>query len=159
MDIREFREGDVLILAPDGAIAGIEETSAIETRLNASLKAGFRMVVLDCANVGQLGKNLAVLVELAAPGAEHHTINDAQKWEQGKQRVMSKVQAGTLPAGLKPLLIIPGTNQKNTFCLWEADSIDTLRKFIDGESGAAARNEYFQVDTKNAVGLPEAAAV
>lgn len=89
----------------------------------------------------------------------HHTINDARQWEQTKQSVMSKIQAGNLPAGLKPVLIIPGTNQKNTFCLWEADSIDTLRKFIDGESGSAARNEYFQVDTKNAVGLPETAAV
>ena len=89
----------------------------------------------------------------------HHTINDAQKWEQTKQSVMSKIQGGTLPSGVKPVLYIPGTNRKVTFCVWEADSIDAVRKFIDGESGTAARNEYFEVDTKNAMGLPEAAAM
>ena len=54
MEIREFREGDVLVLAPDGSVAGIEETSAIETKLGTALKAGFRLLVLDCAAVGQL---------------------------------------------------------------------------------------------------------
>ena len=54
MEIREFREGDVLVLAPDGSVAGSEETSAIETKLGTSLKAGFRLLVLDCAAVGQL---------------------------------------------------------------------------------------------------------
>jgi hypothetical protein len=89
----------------------------------------------------------------------NHSINDARKWEQTKQSVMSKIQGGTLPEGLKPVLFIPGTNQKNTFCVWEADSIDAVRKFIDRESGTAARNEYFEVDTKSAMGLPEAASV
>jgi hypothetical protein len=87
----------------------------------------------------------------------YHTINDAKKWEQTKQRVMSKIEGGTLPAGVKPVLYIPGINSKTTFCLWEADSIDSVKKFVDAESGTAARNEYFEVDAKNAIGLPEAA--
>jgi hypothetical protein len=87
----------------------------------------------------------------------YHTINDAQKWEQTKKSVMSKIEAGTLPAGLKPVLLVPGTNHKVTFCVWEADSIDNLKRFIDRESGSAARNEYFEVDAKNAIGLPEPA--
>lgn len=88
----------------------------------------------------------------------HHTINDPKKWEQGTQSVMSKVRGGTLPAGMKPLLFIPAANQKTTFCVWEADSVDTVRRFIDRETGTAARNEYFEVDTKNSIGLPEVAA-
>ncbi|MGA2501237.1 MAG: hypothetical protein ABSH20_26155 [Tepidisphaeraceae bacterium] len=87
----------------------------------------------------------------------YHNINDVQKWEQTKKSVMSKIEGGTLPAGLKPVLFIPGTNHKMTFCVWEADSIDAVRKFIDKESGTAARNEYFEVDTEHAMGLPEAA--
>ena len=87
----------------------------------------------------------------------HHTINDAQKWEQGVQSVMRKVEGGTLPAGMKPVIFIPAVNQRTTFCVWEADSIDTVRKLIDGETGTAAGNEYFEVDTKNAMGLPEVA--
>ena len=54
MEIREFREGDVLVLAPDGSVAGSEETSAIEAKLGTALKAGFRLLVFDCAGVGQL---------------------------------------------------------------------------------------------------------
>ena len=87
----------------------------------------------------------------------HHTITDAKKWEQTKQSVMSKIQSGTLPPGLKPVLLVPGTNHQVTFCVWEADSIDDIKKFIDRESGSAARNEYFEVDTQNAIGLPETA--
>jgi anti-anti-sigma factor len=54
MEIREFREGDVLVLAPDGSVTGSEETNAIEAKLGTSLKAGFRLLVLDCTVVGQL---------------------------------------------------------------------------------------------------------
>jgi anti-anti-sigma factor len=54
MEIREFREGDVLVLAPEGSIAGREETSEISTKLVSSLKTGFRWLVLDCAAVGQM---------------------------------------------------------------------------------------------------------
>lgn len=87
----------------------------------------------------------------------HHHINDSEKWEQTKQSVMSKIEGGTLPAGMKPVFFIPATNQKTTFCVWEADSMDAVKQFIDRESGPAARNEYFEVDTKNAMGLPEVA--
>jgi len=87
----------------------------------------------------------------------YHTINDAKKWKKTTQSVMGKIKDGTLPKGLKPLLFIPATNEKATFCLWEAASIDTVKTFIDRESGTAARNEYFEVDTKNAVGLQELA--
>jgi anti-anti-sigma factor len=54
MEIRESREGDVLVLAPDGSLAGTEETSALEARLAAALKGGTRLLVMDCAGVGQM---------------------------------------------------------------------------------------------------------
>ena len=84
-----------------------------------------------------------------------HTITDAQKWDQGTQNVMTKVKAGTVPGGLKPVFFIPATNKKTTFCMWEADSIDSVRKFVDQETSSGARNEYFEVDAKNSIGLPE----
>ena len=84
----------------------------------------------------------------------HHTINNAQSWDQNVKNIMNKVEKGTLPAGLKPVLFIPATNKKTTFCLWEGDSTNSVREFIDRETGDSARNEYFEVDTKNTVGLP-----
>jgi len=54
MEIRESRTGDVLVLAPDGSLGGTEETSALEARLAAALKGGARLLVMDCAGVGQM---------------------------------------------------------------------------------------------------------
>jgi hypothetical protein len=85
----------------------------------------------------------------------HHIINDAQKWDENTQKLMTKVNDGNLPAGMKPVLFIPAVNKKTALCVWEADSVDSVRKFVDGETGSAARNEYFEADTKNSVGLPE----
>jgi hypothetical protein len=87
----------------------------------------------------------------------HHTISDPQKWQQTMQSVMSKIEGGTLPPGIKPLIAVPAANRKLMFCVWEGNSIDAVKKFIDAESGTAARNEYFEVDSKNAIGIPEAA--
>jgi hypothetical protein len=70
---------------------------------------------------------------------------------------MSKIEGGGLPAGVKPVCFFPDTSQKSTFCVWEANSVNDVKTFIDGESGNAARNDYFEVDTKNAMGLPEVA--
>lgn len=57
MEYRESREGDVLVLAPDGSLAGMEETSALEARLAAALKGGTRLLVMDCAGVGQMASS------------------------------------------------------------------------------------------------------
>ncbi len=54
MEIHESREGDVLVLAPDGTVAGLEEISVLETKLGEAVKSGFRQLVLDCAAVGHL---------------------------------------------------------------------------------------------------------
>jgi anti-sigma B factor antagonist len=54
MELRESREGDTLVIAPDGSLAGSEETSALEARLGAAIKAGFQLLVIDCTSVGQM---------------------------------------------------------------------------------------------------------
>jgi anti-anti-sigma factor len=54
MDFRESREGDVVVIWPDGSLAGAEETSALESKLAAVQKAGARQFVIDCSGVGQL---------------------------------------------------------------------------------------------------------
>jgi anti-anti-sigma factor len=54
MEIRASREGEAVVLAPDGSLAGAEETNAIEARLAAVQKAGERRIVVDCTGVGQV---------------------------------------------------------------------------------------------------------
>jgi len=67
MEIREVREGDVVVLSPDGNLAGGEETSARESKLAAVQQGGARQLVIDCTSVGQL-TSVAVRALLHASG-------------------------------------------------------------------------------------------
>jgi hypothetical protein len=84
----------------------------------------------------------------------HHVITDPQKWEQVTQKMMQLVEQGQLPQGLKALMYLPGTDGRKADCLWEATSVDALRNFLDRAIGTAARNEYFQINSQAAFGLP-----
>ena len=42
-------------------------------------------------------------------------------------------------------------------CLWEADSVESLRDYMDGLTGDSAENTYFEVDGEMSMGLPEGA--
>ena len=42
-------------------------------------------------------------------------------------------------------------------CLWEADSVENLRNYMDGLTGDSAENTYFEVDGEMSMGLPEGA--
>ena len=85
----------------------------------------------------------------------HHAINDPAKWDQSTQRIMSMIDHGRLPKGLKPLEYLPSVDGHKAVCVWEADSLNTLREFMDRETWGAAWNEYFEVKVDNAIGLPK----
>ena len=84
----------------------------------------------------------------------HHTISDPQQWEQVTTKMKTALEQGRLPQGLKGLMYLPATDGRKADCLWEASSVDTLRNFLDREIGTAARNDYFQIKTEAAFGLP-----
>jgi hypothetical protein len=84
----------------------------------------------------------------------HHIITDTRKWEEITQKMTTAVEQGKLPQGLKGLMYLPGTDGRKADCLWEAQSVDALKTFLDREIGNAARNEYFQINAQAAFGLP-----
>jgi hypothetical protein len=84
----------------------------------------------------------------------HHIITDQQKWAQVTKNMTAALEQGRLPQGLKALMYMPGTDGQKADCLWEAQSVDTLKSFLDGQIGTAARNDYFQINTQAAIGLP-----
>ena len=43
-------------------------------------------------------------------------------------------------------------------CLWQTDSVDSLRGYLDPATAGVAENTYIEIDDETAVGLPEAAA-
>jgi len=83
-----------------------------------------------------------------------HSINDPAKWEQVTRNIMSMIEQGRLPKGVKPLEYLPSVDGRKADCVWEAETLDALRQFLDRETGTAARNEYFEVNTSAAIGLP-----
>jgi hypothetical protein len=63
-----------------------------------------------------------------------------------------------LPEGTTLHSAIPNGDGTRAVCVWESDSVDTVRDFVDGNVGHVSKNEFFTVNEQNAVGLPGAAA-
>lgn len=82
----------------------------------------------------------------------HHTIKDPASF---LTRGLQLRQAG--PEGLAVLQFLPAVNSQRATCLWEGDSIDAVREFIDGTLGDSSDQEYFPVAEERAFGLPATA--
>jgi hypothetical protein len=83
-----------------------------------------------------------------------HHINDPAKWDRSVKNIMTIVEQHRLPSGFVPLQYLPSTDGLTADCLWEAESLGALQKFIDRET-TGARNEYFEVKDESAIGLPK----
>ena len=59
-----------------------------------------------------------------------------------------------LPAGLRLHQSLPDAGGTSCVCLWEADSVEAVRCFLEPRVGAVSVNEYLAVDVAAAVGLP-----
>ena len=86
--------------------------------------------------------------------AINHNITDPKKWEEAISKIGPMVEEGRLPHGLKGLCFLPGVDGRRADCVWEAGSIDDLKRFLEPLTASAARNEYFQIDAEHAMGLP-----
>ncbi len=83
-----------------------------------------------------------------------HRITDPDKFFSMDAEEVS----GGGPPDVQGRQFFPSTDGSSAVCLWEADSIDSLRGYLDPATEGAAENTYFEVDTERAMGLPEAAA-
>ena len=66
--------------------------------------------------------------------------------------------AGGGPPGVQGRQFFPSQDGSAAVCLWETDSIDTLRDYLDPATADVAENTYFEVNAELAMGLPETAA-
>jgi len=62
------------------------------------------------------------------------------------------------PSGIKAVQFFPSTEKNRAVCLWEANSVDTLKGYLETLTAKSSRNTYFAVDNKNAIGLPTLAS-
>jgi hypothetical protein len=84
-----------------------------------------------------------------------HTISEpAVFWNSADPRSM--------PAPVKLHHTFPTPDGTRAVCIWEADSVDTVRNFLEPLFGKASRNEYFTVENREGFarpsGVPETAA-
>jgi hypothetical protein len=74
-----------------------------------------------------------------------HSISDPAAFWGGQ---LDLPHGTTLPAA------VPNEDGTRGICIFESDSVDTVRSLVDNATGQISRNEYFAVDEQNALGLP-----
>ncbi|HEX6238870.1 MAG TPA: hypothetical protein VFZ68_16845 [Acidimicrobiales bacterium] len=65
--------------------------------------------------------------------------------------------AAKAPPGVHPRMFCPSADRATAVCLWQADSIEAVRDYLDDVSAGASENSYFEVGAEHALGLPEVA--
>jgi hypothetical protein len=58
------------------------------------------------------------------------------------------------PDGLHVHQFLPASDLSHATCLYEADSLEAVRAFVDGALGSASTQRYFAVAEDHALGLP-----
>ena len=81
-----------------------------------------------------------------------HEISDPEKFWS--------LDPSAIPAEVSLLSTFPSHDGSRALCLWEADSVETVRGLVDGMAGEASRNDFFEVDEQHdwTRGIPRAAA-
>ena len=80
-----------------------------------------------------------------------HRIKDPERFFDGDPE---QIATGG-PSGVRGHQFVVSQDRSAAFCLWEADSVDNLRTYMDGLTGDSAENSYFEVDEEISMGLPE----
>jgi hypothetical protein len=83
-----------------------------------------------------------------------HRITDLEKFSS----MDAKAVAEGGPSGAELRQFLPPKDGSVATCVWKADSIDSLRDYLDPATAGVTENTYIEVDEEGAVGLPEAAA-
>ena len=74
-----------------------------------------------------------------------HQVSDPEAFWSGKL---------DLPAGTELPVAIPSADGKHGVCIFKSDSVDTVRKVVDGATAKVSRNEFYAINEVNAQGLP-----
>ena len=67
-------------------------------------------------------------------------------------------KAAEAPSGIKALQFFPSMSKDRAVCLWEANSVEAVKGFLEPLSAQSSRNTYYTVDSKIAMGIPTLAS-
>ena len=65
-----------------------------------------------------------------------------------------EVDSTDIPEGISLLSALPNQEGDKAVCLWEANSLESVRTLVEETVGEVSDNEYFEVDSARAQGLP-----
>ncbi|HEX5870298.1 MAG TPA: hypothetical protein VFY65_07785 [Longimicrobium sp.] len=78
-----------------------------------------------------------------------HTVrNPREFWARATQALPN------LPQGIRIHNVFPNADGSRGVCLWEGDSMEHVRAFVDGATSDVSDNDYFAVQADQARGLP-----
>ena len=79
----------------------------------------------------------------------NHEISDTSRFWATAQSATSG-----LTEGLKVIHTLPSPDGRKAVCVWEADSVDAVRNFLDPATAGMARNTYFESVNKEGIAMP-----
>jgi hypothetical protein len=82
----------------------------------------------------------------------HHQINNPGEFWASAQKSLPELPV----AGVKKICnVFSSKNMMEATCIWEADSIETLDKYLRSKVSDWSKETYFEIDSANAMGLPQ----
>ncbi len=78
-----------------------------------------------------------------------HQITNKEAFLEAGDTVINNV-----PVGLKSLQFFPSADGTQAVCLWEGDSPEAVRDYLEPIIAKSSQNTYYTVDSKIAMGLP-----
>ncbi len=80
---------------------------------------------------------------------KHDISNPQEFWSIAEKAIPN------LPAGVKLHSSFPTSDKSTAFCLWEVESLDGFKDYLETATGHVSKNDYFVIDEKVAIGLPK----
>ena len=84
-----------------------------------------------------------------------HRVKDPQAMLKRGEGLSDPANA---PPGVVGHQFCPSKDLSAATCVWEGDSVDAIRNYIDGTLGDSSDNTYFEINEEYAQGLPQHAA-
>lgn len=81
--------------------------------------------------------------------AVHHRISDPEKYWSTVSEA-----AGNLPSDLELRQCLPKADGREAFCVWEGNSVEHVRDFVEAGVGEVSTNEYVEVEHGDGVHVP-----
>lgn len=79
----------------------------------------------------------------------HHEVHDPERfWSTAEEAIPA------IPEGLALHLTIPAKDGSCATCLWEGESVQAVREFLEPALGEVATNRYFEAENREGVALP-----